>query len=89
MLNRTTWVILAHLLTVQGKSSSEGRMGKSKLTCEISAAQKLFRSDQAVCRLPWITAMEFQSKNFRLGTRVFVHAAYAAHVAVTQPGWPS
>lgn len=33
--------------------------------------------------------MEFQSKNFRLGTGLFVHAAYAAHVAVTQPEPPS
>lgn len=33
--------------------------------------------------------MEFQSKNFRLGIGLFAHAAYAAHVAVIEPGLPS
>lgn len=56
-------------------------MGKSRLTCEIPCAQRLFGSDQAVCRLCRSTAMEFQSKNFRLGIGLFLHAAYAAHVA--------
>ena len=64
-------------------------MGKSRLTCEIPCARRLFGSDQAVRRLPRITAMEFQSKNFRLGIGLFVHAACAAHVAVMQPGLPA
>ncbi|MED6261363.1 hypothetical protein ATANTOWER_004094 [Ataeniobius toweri] len=50
--------------------TNRGQMGKSKLTCEISAGQQLFLG-----RSSWSTAMEHQRKNFRLNASLFVHAA--------------
>lgn len=88
----TKWSSLCEIgssFTLQWISTSECQTAKSRSVCEIPAAQQLFGSDHAVCRLPRITAIEFQSKNFRLGTGLFVHAAYAAHVAVIQPGLSS